>query len=418
MPPLPLGAAEPVAGSPLAVAPLLAEAGAESEAAKEDDGAVLPVAPLAVAQGLPVELRDGVAPMDSGNTLLLAEPDALVTKLGREEAVCRDGEGGAVADAHPLPLGDGVREAEAEEHAVAVAAPAEAVGADVPDALEALSARLTDGAPLLLPAVDTVGLAVGHALAPPLALAEPVEVPEGDGRLLAVAPVPDGATEGVSALLAELRGEAERRGERDAGALRDEDMEREGEGEPEPLRVVDEDTEGVMDTCALEESVGLPVARNDADAVPVPGRERVAALETEGHGEAEREAPLLAVSANDAVGALEPLPGALADALSVALPQRVPLEDAQPLGDAELDAGSVAEVSGDAEALIDGAREAVAQAVAEIDDEAATDGLPDTVSVEAGVAVTDSEPVREAETDAVGGAEAENESVAIGEPVP
>lgn len=98
--------------------------------------------------------------MDSGNTLLLAEPDALVAKLGSDDAVCRDGVGATVADAHSLPLVDDVDEADADGQQDTVAAPADAECAAVSDGLEPLATRLAEGAPLLLPTVDSEVLAV------------------------------------------------------------------------------------------------------------------------------------------------------------------------------------------------------------------------------------------------------------------
>ena len=223
--PLKIGAEENVAGSLLAVASPLTKEEGESDAANDGEERALAVLPLAVAPLLPVELSDGVAKRDSGNTLLDAELEKVISKLGREEAVCRDGEEVAVVDAQPLPLGDGEGEAETELHADNVTAPTDADGAAVPDAFEALAARLADGAALLLSAVDTVGLIVRQALAPPLALVEAVELPEADARLVAEAPVPEGATDRVSALLPDDCEEAENRGEEDVGALRDKERE-------------------------------------------------------------------------------------------------------------------------------------------------------------------------------------------------
>jgi hypothetical protein len=356
--------------------------------------------------------------MDSGNTLLLAEPDALVTKLGSDDAVCRDGVGATVDDPHPLPLDDDMDEADAEGQLDSVAAPADAECAAVSDGFEALATRLAEGAPLLLPAVDIEGLAVRHALAAPLALVEAVKVPANEERLLAEAPVTEGATESVGAPLSEPREEAELRGEKDAWALRDGDRERGGDGEPEPLRVVDVDTEGDVDTRALGVSVALPVAREEADAEPVPGRERAAALEMEGQGEDDREAPPLPVPENEVVGALEPLPAALMDAPRVTLSHEVPLADAQPLEDPERETVTVAEVSGDKVALMEKSRDVVAQVVEDGVYEVATDGLPDPVSLGAVDVVTESVPEMEAGTDAVAGEEAENESVVAAVPVP
>lgn len=368
-PPLPIGAEENVAGFPLAVASPLNKEEGESDATNDGEGRALAVLPLAVAPLLPVEFSDGVAKRDSGNTLLDAELDKVVSKLGREEAVCRDGEEVAVVDAQPLPLGDSEGEAETEEHADNVTAPTDSDGAAVPDAFEALAARLADGAALLLPAVDTEGLTVRQALAPPLALVEAVELPEGDARLVAEAPVPEGATDRVSALLPDGCEEAEKRGERDVGALRDKEREWGGEREPELLRVVEVDTEGDTDTCALGVPTVLQVEQGEEDVVPVPGREREAARETEGQDVEVCEAMLLVVSAIETVGAPEPLPGTLEDALSVTLPHEEPLKDAQPLGGTERDASNDAELSGDAFVLNDGTRDTLASAVKDGDNE-------------------------------------------------
>ena len=245
-----------------------------------------------------------------------------------------------------------------------------------------------------------------------------MKVPEGEERLLAEAPVTEGATESVGAPLSKPREEAEMRGEKDAWALRDGDRERGGDGEPEPLRVVDVDTEGDMDTRALGVSVVLPVAREETDAEPVPGREREAALEAEGQAEDDREAPPLPVPENEVMGALEPLPAALTDAPRVALSREVPLADAQPLEDSERVAVSVAEVSGDKVALTEKSRDVVAQVVEDGEDDVATDGLPDPVSLGAADVVTESVPEMEAGADAVAGEVAESVSVLAAVPVP
>ncbi len=113
----------------------------------------------------------------------------------------------------------------------------------------------------------------------------------------------------------------------------------------------------------------LQVEQGEEDGVPVPGREREAAFETEGQDVEVCEEMLLVVSASETVGAPEPLPGTLVDALSVALSLEEPLKDAQPLGGAERDGSNDAELTGDAVVLNDGAREILASAVKDGDNE-------------------------------------------------